>query len=572
MTQPSRRLFCFLGCLLLLGCAFTAWANRAEAWGGHDVVARALIERLPKAFREKIDDETVRKAIGPWCGYPDSFDGFDAEAELIGPRGMALLQKYNVKRRYDLHHDWARPVIWLLLVDSLRAQRYETALFWIAVMSHSTSDMSACNHDPIVHVATYDWSRIDLELPGGQAFGRIAGRLDLKTATETDADKRLFAETVDAMRVADDGRDARKTMFDIMLYGHRGAGFCAEHGYPLLGAAFDYARTGDPVRRLARQRHLAQLGAWGVVYTLRDTEAALRLAKTDFPVDMAALQGDYRAAVADWVVSRKLADEALFAPVLRSVDADTRGAIGVVLEPTWRMNESSLGFHQRVLAVAACRTLADAGRAYATLDLRDLQHNTPDPRQTPMILLIADRLRSYAGIDAKQIEANLATYRKSGGRIVWIGEHVPTVVFPELAKPSGKLPEQWHTEPANVAVCKLFLAGPAPMGWPLLRSPQTPAGWQRPACPTVHAADPARGIEPLLEFVAGDGRGVVGVVCRGGALDGGPARGAAAVLPTVAVHPYLFNNPDASKSLADVRFDAVGRAVLLETLHRIEKE
>ena len=504
--------------------------------------------------------------------YPDSFETFDAEAELIGPQGMAMLQKYNVKRRYDLHHDWARPVIWLLLVDALRADQSDTALFWIAVLSHSTSDMSACNHDPIVHVATYDWSQIDLELPGGEAFGRVAGRLDLKTATETDADKKLFGQTVDAMQVADDGRSARQTMFDIMLYGHRGAGFCAQHGYPLLKAAFDYAQTGNQEHRLARQQHLAQLGAWGVVYTLRDTEVALRLAKTEFPVDMAALKADYHAAVADWVASRKLADEALFAPILRPVDDETRGAIGVVLEPTWRMNESALGFHQRVLAVAACRTLADAGRPYVTLDLRDLQHKVPDPPQTPVILFIADRLRSYAGIDAKSIEANLAAYRAAGGCVIWIGEQVPAVVFPEFKKATTKLPEQWPKEPAEVPACKLALATYGAASWTLLRNPFTPAGWQRPACPMVRDTDPARGIEPLLQFTTGAGYGVVGAVCRGGILDGGPAMGKGAVLPTVAVHPYLFDRPDAGQPLGELRFDTVGRTVLLETLKRLETE
>ncbi|MDZ7620205.1 MAG: hypothetical protein U1E05_24660, partial [Patescibacteria group bacterium] len=304
----------------------------------------------------------------------------------------------------------------------------------------------------------------------------------------------------------------------------------------------------------------------------RDTEAALRQAETEFPVDMEAIQADYRAAVAEWVASRKLADEALFAPILRPADADTRGAMGVVMEPTWRMNESSLGFHQRVLAVAACRTLADAGQAYATLDVRDLEHAALNPRQTPTVLFIADRLRSYAGIDAKRIEANLAAYRAAGGRLLWIGEHVPPTVFPELAAPAGTLPKQWPAEPAEVPACTLSLAAPGTGSWTMLRNPHTPAGWQRPACPTIRAADPARGVAPLVEFSAGDERAVVGVLIQGRGLGDGAALGKAAVLPTLAIHPYLFDNPDVDKSPADLRLDAAGRAVLLDTVERIEKE
>ncbi len=243
----------------------------------------------------------------------------------------------------------------------------------------------------------------------------------------------------------------------------------AEHGYPLLEAAFDYAQTGNPESRLARQRHLAKLGAWGVVYTLRDT--------------------------------------------------------------------------------------------------------APDPRQTPVVLFIANRLRSYAGIDGKRIEANLAAYRASGGRLVWIGENAPPAVFPELGgPPSGQIPEQWPKEPGGVAGWKLLLAAPAQTSWPLLRSPQTPAGWRRPACPQVLAADPARGTEPLLDFAAEGRQATVGVVCVGSASNDERRLGKAAILPTVAIHPYLFDNRCADGPLADVRLDAVGRRVLMETLRRIERK
>ena len=68
MNQSSRYPWFFLGCLLLLGWIFAVWADRAAAWGGHDVVMQAVVERLPEGFRAKLSDEAVRKAIGPWCG------------------------------------------------------------------------------------------------------------------------------------------------------------------------------------------------------------------------------------------------------------------------------------------------------------------------------------------------------------------------------------------------------------------------------------------------------------------------------------------------------------------------
>ncbi|MDZ7615804.1 MAG: hypothetical protein U1E05_02300 [Patescibacteria group bacterium] len=59
---------------------------------------------------------------------------------------------------------------------------------------------------------------------------------------------------------------------------------------------------------------------------------------------------------------------------------------------------------------------------------------------------------------------------------------------------------------------------------------------------------PARGVAPLVEFSAGDERAVVGVLIQGVGLEDGAARGKAAVLPTLAIHPYLFDNPDVDKS------------------------
>src|SRR2546428_285164 len=103
------------------------------------------------------------------------------------PGGRATLTRlapYGIKTREGLHSDEGRAVAFLLLVDAFRERRYDRAALWIASLSHSTGDMAAANHDPLVHVYTYAYgAEYNLRLPCGVPVKMMAPLLDLHLTT-----------------------------------------------------------------------------------------------------------------------------------------------------------------------------------------------------------------------------------------------------------------------------------------------------------------------------------------------------------------------------------------------------
>ncbi|MCA9089528.1 MAG: hypothetical protein KDA90_12965, partial [Planctomycetaceae bacterium] len=413
---------------------FACLTVTSSVWGwgaGHNDLQRAIIARLPPSFRKHLSEESIQISIRSWSHYPDSFETFDAESELIGPAGLAMLERYGVKRRYDLHHDRGRAVNFLLLVDSLRAKRYETALFWLSCLAHSTGDMAACNHDPLIHFAKYDWPHTGATVANGVAAGKFSAALDLSYAMEQPEGPAAFEAAIDSMTLVDNGHGPHEAILDVMMYGYEGAAICSTRGVPILTGAAAWLGHGDEEARGNLCRNMTELGAWAAVRATRDFEVAQRLALQDLQLELSDRTADaYNSRVEDWVQQSSLEDEVLYAPILNPLSASTNKAIGVVLEPTWRMNEGMLGFSDRVYAASICRTLAAADRSHVTLDIRDLARDGfPDPKQVSIVVIPATRFGNYHGMRAGDVDQHLQQYLDAGGRVVWIGgRHLPASV------------------------------------------------------------------------------------------------------------------------------------------------
>lgn len=537
----------------------------AAAWGaGHDDVAREVIRRLPEVLREKLTPAMVEKAIRHDSHYPDSFQPF-LPGE-VGDKAVLALKQAGLKSRYDLHRDHGRVAGFAQLVEALREGDAARVAHWIASHSHVIADMAACNHDPIVHTATYGWGPWKVKLPHDGDFSKVAPLLDLgASGHDTAGGAMAFATAIDRLRLPDDGRDAARQIQELLLYGHEGARFCSPRGVRILQGAAAWIDTQDLGGRDLLWQNISELGAWAVARTLRDVEVAMRFAKDGTQVQLTPeATAAAKRAIESLMRERRLDEDALFAPLLRDLQPSDNNITGIVLEPTWDMNDAMLGFSSRVQSAATIRTLRKLNHPHATFDVRRLlEEGFPDSQQVPLMILVATQFTSYHWMKTDALETALADYLQRGGRVLWImGQGgLPQKLFAPFASALQR------TEKANLPVpgtrfigSKLIAHLPGEPAWQFVNTPETPSGWHRPYCPWRFERPHESALEPLLTLENEGVKHLVGACTTDHRL---------ALLPIYAVTPYLLSGESRGTSPAEPELDEAGTKLLQGVMARM---
>lgn len=543
---------------LLILLAILSLPRIAGAWGaGHDDILRAVLDRLPADVRATFTPEMVKRAVEHGSHYPDSFAAF--EASEIGEEAVADLNAAGLKVRYDLHHDHGRVASFARLVDAFREGDPTHLLHWIASHSHVIADMAACNHDPLVHTATYGWGPWKVKLPHSGDYSQVAHFLDLAgSARSKEGGAAAFSRAIDHSLLGDDGRGADRQIHEILLYGHEGARYCSPRGAKILQGAAGWIDTADPAARALLWEQIGELGAWAVVRTLRDVAVARRFADSGIkPALTPEATAAANEAIAQLMRDRPLAEDALFEPLLRELGREDRGVIGVVLEPTWDMNDAMLGFSSRVQSAATVRTLRQLGRAHATFDVRQLlTEGFPSPSQVPLLVVVATSFRSYHWMQTGDFDEKLSLYLQDGGKILWIAG---TGGLP--AKSLAPISAAWKREDkATLPVpTKTFLGStlsahlPGDPSWSIVNTPDTPAGWQRPHCPWWFEISGTNNLLPLLTLRTPEQPFIVGAATIDRRI---------ALLPVYAVTPHLLDAETPVSSLAEPALDLPATTLL----------
>lgn len=551
-----------LSSLILL--AFFA-PRLAGAWGaGHDDVMRAVLERLPEEVSAGFTPAIVKRAIEHGSHYPDSFQPF--EASEIGEPAVAALLAEGLKVRYDLHLDHGRVASFARLVDAFREGDPGHIAHWIASHSHVIADMAACNHDPLVHTATYGWGSWKVKLPHSGDFSQVAPLLDLGgVVRDGEGAAEAFARAIDRLLLEDDGRDVAKQIHEILLYGQEGALFCSPRGVKIVAGASAWIDSRDVAAREQLRQEMSDLGAWAVVRTLRDVAVARRMAKTEVVVAITPkATAAAKEAVEALLRERRLKEDALFAPLLREPSSNDPPLIGVVIEPTWDMNDAMLGFSSRVQSAAIVRTLRKQERPHATLDLRTLlTGGFPAPTQVPLMVVVATSFHSYHWMKSDVFDAGLAAYLKNGGKVLWIAG---TGVLPKTAL--APFAAAWkRVEKTNLPVPEKRFVGsrlsaslPGNPSWTVVNTPETPAGWQRPNCPWWFEIPSGSNLVPVLSLETPEKSLVVGVASSDRSV---------ALLPIYAVTPHLLDGTTPVSSPAEPELDGPTTSLLTGVIDRL---
>ncbi len=469
--------------------------------------------------------------------------------------------------RYDLHSERGAAMCFIMLVDAMREKHPGHTAHWIATLSHVIADMAACNHDPLVHTATYGWADWRLKLSGGSDFSKLRSLLDLSgSARDTAGGADAFNAAIEKQLMHDDQRDAARALAEVMLYGQTGAAYCSLRGVRILEGAAGWVDRQDLAAREQLWQNMGELGAWAVVRTLRDVEVAARFAKADAHIELTPEVESAHAAEVERVLrDRHIADEALFAPVLNELQPDQSPATGIVLEPSWAMNGAMLGFSSRVQSVAIVRSLQQAGQSYATFDVRQILANgLPDPGRVPRLIIVATAFRSYHSLKADVFDQRIADYLKQGGRVLWImGNSQPA---PKSFAAFNKAMRRKDSKDRLPVTDEAFLKSGVEIvgsGLPALKiahPAKTSAGWQQPFCPWTFDLAKNPDLKPLVTLISSDQSLTVGVIS---------ADSKVACIPIYALTPYLFKGSDTIPVAHEPDLDAVTKDVLGVLLQRL---
>jgi len=548
--------------LVFIAIVVLALPHSAYPWGaGHDDVMRAVIARLPEELRDSFTPEIIKQAVAHASHYPDSFEPFLAED--IGEAAVFKLNEAGFKKRFDLHSEQGAAMTFLMLVDALREKHPARTAHWIATLSHVISDMVACNHDPLVQTAGTRWSDWNLTTPNANDFSKIKRFFDLSgTARDQAGGAEIFEKAIDAMRLYDDQRDATATLVELMSYGEQGADYCSGRGAAILEGAVGWIDHQSKGARQKMWQNMSELGAWGVVRTLRDVEVAMRLARTGealtiTPEVIAAAQQEAEQIRQ----GRSLEKEALFASVLRNWKRHQPPAVGVVLEPAWRMNGSMLGYAGRVEAAAIARTLQHRGKSYVTLDVRQvLQEGFPTPEQVPQIVLVAPSFHSYHEMKAKSFDDRITDYLKQGGRVLWVmGTSLPAsrsfasfnAALSQPNSPAAKSKLPVTDEEFLGAVLNLIGTELPPQT--IAHRANFQASWVQPLCPWSFDLTKNSDLKPLVTLTSGTRSQVVGAVS---------SNGKTACIPIYALTSYLLAGEQTVTSPHEPVLDAAAESIL----------
>ncbi len=544
------------GCLIL---PMLAWG-----WGaGHDTVARALAERLPEPWHGRLQGA----ALTQFCEdnhYPDAGKKLAENARITADE-QACLGRYKMTACYGFHSDEGRGVAFCLLVRALRENRPDGALLWLACLAHSTADMAACNHDPIVHLPTYAWSDPgwNMLLPGGAAVGAMP--LDLGWVERRPDTEAVWKARVARAAAVDSGKGADDTVLDVMLDGLRGVEVCAPLGVPIVRQSAAWTAGQKAEDALALAGSLSALGAWAVERVICDFLAAERLARQGARPEVTdAVRERYRAAWTTFTSSRVYGEDSFTRGLTVPLKPDVP-CLGVVSEPTWRMNDGLFGFNDRVLAAQTVSSLRRKGMNAALVDVRSVMGTEISVAAMPALVVFAQRVGAYYSLAPKVLTARLASYRRAGGKIVWIGGDLPErslCDFPEKAasradvEKTGSYRWCWTRLPVGTnAYSTLTLTVGNHEARRLSHTPSFQVGWQAPSSTTVFEPEALSFVSPLAYLRDGSRSLLIGGAWPKAAPE-------VAYLPTYAVFPYLWTQESPSLVPFELGLDSQGMDAL----------
>ena len=391
--------------VLLAGLFLLLFRAGAYGWGaGHDNQVKLLLAALPEEMQKFFPADVREKMIKSYSHYPDSFEKFD-EA-LIGPEAAAVLRKYGIKKRFNLHYPKGAAVCFILLTKAFREKNPRRAALWAAALSHSLGDESACNHDPLIHYMTYAL------IPYGVKMGKGIG-VDFSQVARTKEGSALIQSLVKDFSPKPISPVPAEALHRVMMYSVEGCRTMTQRS-SRIAASF---AIGASAKVMADgRRALAELGVDGVRVAADAVVTAWRYAAEGKEAEITSeVMKSFNAKKKTTLEKRPLADDSIYAGLLETDPSERY--IGVIIEASQTMNHVYLGFSSKFIMASAMWDMKDAGIPFRALDLRQIaKKGMPAPAHVPVAVICSGRFHPPA-----EFRKSLRAYIEAGGKFFWIG-------------------------------------------------------------------------------------------------------------------------------------------------------
>lgn len=524
-------------------------------WGaGHDQVNELAVEML----RGVLPAESAANVIR-WSHTPDDFTPWEKlERFRVPPEDLQRLAAHKLTTAYSSHSAKGQAVTFILLVNAFRHQDPQRIAFWSACLLHTLADEAACNHDPLIHCATYAYAGA-YRLKMGPGVG-----LDFSAVARSPADRERVRRLAGAVAPSPLSDEPNEALLDVMLSGVKSNAFMTRRGTVIAGS---FAMGAGAERLDAARTALAELGVHGACRGRDVITAAKEFARREIVPELTpAIEAEFQKRKAAFVAARPLSDDSLYAELLEAQAPGDRAAVGVLVEPSISMNEARFSFGAKVIVAGAARALQLAGVPFRLVDVRCLERTGALNRQTtPVLFVCAGPLR--LGEPAKEA---LAKYLADGGRFLWIGgEHggilgkLSESLVPIAPADAPIAVRYGQDTPVAHKATFHFLGGlQETLGagpYRFVHNPNTKAGWQIPRC--RYQIKPADGVVVLAEM-----RLAAGAVPVAGAWMDRQGTAKAIFIPEYLVAPYVLSEEDRVEDLSRPVLDQVGRQILSASL------
>jgi len=532
------------------------------AWGsGHNDHTKFVLGVLPEEITNFFPEEIKKKMITHWSHYPDSFQNFDNEKNIISEDSMKILKKYKITCRYKLHSAKGKAISFILLTKSFKEKRREEAAIWMGSILHAIADEGACNHDPLIHV-------IYCAFKGGYKIkmGKGCG-MDLSNIARTDEGKKIIMGLLSNFKPKILSNNPEEAIIQIMMTGVICNDFMTQRGARI---AATYSLNATEKIMNDGKKALAELGADNTRHAANVVITAWEYAKKGIKVELTEKTWEkFVEREKQFIKNRPIQHDSIYSGLLNVPQIFP--SVGVIIEPSQTMNRAHFSFGAKYILSAVMRELKNINISYLPIDIRNVEKNgLLPPEKIPVLVMCPGSFYTSTAV-----KKSIKSYLDNGGKLFLIGgcSTYPTMLGEYSNYLEKTADRRWPFKIDILPKVSIIFLGEfknllGNKKYHFVNNPYTPAGWQRPYCNVIiKSGFNQKSIELLAEMSFEEEKKIVSAC-----FSDSSGERKIIFVPEYFIAPFLISGENSIEDPSKPILDNVGRKILIGSLKMLLKD